>query len=384
MRAFVLTDASLERRAGQFVWLAIDTEKPENAAFKRKFPVEALPTFLVLDPKTETAALRWVGSATVPQLNKLLDDGRLAVRGTGRGVDQTLARADRFYGDGKYKEAASGYREALAAAPKGWPRYGRTVESLLYALDRTDEKMACARLALEAYPKLAGTPSGANVAASGLGCALGVKKETPGRADLVAELRAHTLSELQKPSAGISADDISSIYEALSDEREDAGDDAGRIRFLEERSAFLDREAAKATTPEQRAVFDSHRLGVALALGRPEKAIPMLEQSERDFPDDYNPPARLAAAYKAMKRWDEALAASDRALSKAYGPRKLLILQNRAEILAGKGDTAGARATLEQAITLAESLPEGQRSERTIAALRKKLETSSDTSKPKS
>jgi tetratricopeptide (TPR) repeat protein len=200
----------------------------------------------------------------------------------------------------------------------------------------------------------------------------------------VAQLRAHTLTELQKPSPGISADDISSIYEALSDEREDAGDDAGRIRFLEERSAFLDREAAKASTPEQRAVFDSHRLGVALALGRPERAIPMLEQSERDFPDDYNPPARLAAAYKAMKRWDEALAASDRALSKAYGPRKLLILQNRAEILAGKGDTAGARATLEQAISLAESLPEGQRSERTIAALRKKLESSSDSSKPKS
>ena len=382
MRAFVLTDASLERRAGQFVWLAIDTEKPENAAFNRKFPVEALPTFLVLDPKTETAALRWVGSATVPQLHKLLDDGRLAVRGNGRGVEQTLARADRFYGDGKYKEAARGYREALAAAPKGWPRYGRTVESLLYALERTDEQPACAQLALESYPKLAGTPGVTQPVNAYV--ALGMKKETAGRADLVAQLRAHTLAELQNPSAGIAADDISSIYDTLADEREDAGDDAGRIRFLEERSAFLDREAAKATTPEQRAVFDSHRLGVALALGRPEKAIPMLEQSERDFPDDYNPPARLAAAYKAMKRWDEALAASDRALSKAYGPRKLLILQNRAEILAGKGDAAGARATLEQAISLAESLPEGQRSERTIAALRKKLESSSDASKPKS
>ncbi|HEY6050490.1 MAG TPA: tetratricopeptide repeat protein, partial [Thermoanaerobaculia bacterium] len=111
-----------------------------------------------------------------------------------------------------------------------------------------------------------------------------------------------------------------------------------------------------------------------LALGRPEKAIPMLEQSERDFPNDYNPPARLASAYKAMKRWDEALAASDRALAKAYGPRKLLILQNRADILAGKGDAAGARATLAEAVALAESFPEGQRSERTIAALRKKLD----------
>jgi len=376
MRAFVLTDASIERRAGQFVWLAMDTEKAENAAFKRKFPVEALPTFLVLDPKTETPALRWVGSATVPQLHKLLDDGRAAVRGTGRGVEQILARADRFYGEGKYPDAVRGYREALAAAPKGWPRYGRTVESLLYALDRTDEQGPCARLAREAYPRLVGTPSGANVAASGLSCALGLKKEDPARASLVAAMREDTLQALKNAAAGLPADDISAIYQTLADERENAGDEAGKTRYLEEDARFLDREAARATTPEQRAVFDSHRLGLALALGRPEQAIPMLEQSERDFPDDYNPPARLATAYKAMKRWDDALAASDRALAKAYGPRKLLILQTRADILAGKGDTEGARATLAEALRMAESLPEGQRSERTIAALRKKLETS--------
>ena len=45
----------------------------------------------------------------------------------------------------------------------------------------------------------------------------------------------------------------------------------------------------------------------------------LFEQSQRDFPDDYNPPARLALAYRALKRWDEALAASDVAMSKAYG-----------------------------------------------------------------
>ena len=44
-----------------------------------------------------------------------------------------------------------------------------------------------------------------------------------------------------------------------------------------------------------------------LELGQPERALPMLQASERDLPDDYNPPARLAVAYKAMKRWDEAI-----------------------------------------------------------------------------
>jgi hypothetical protein len=76
-----------------------------------------------------------------------------------------------------------------------------------------------------------------------------------------------------------------------------------------------------------------------------------------------------------MKKYDEALAASDRALSLAYGPRKLGILRTRAEIFEGKGDAVSARKTIEDAIALAESLPEEQRSARTIAALKKKLET---------
>ena len=67
----------------------------------------------------------------------------------------------------------------------------------------------------------------------------------------------------------------------------------------------------------------------------------MLEASERDFPDDYNPPARLALAYRAMKKYDEALAASDRALARAYGPRKLVILQARADIYDEEGRRRG-------------------------------------------
>ena len=99
----------------------------------------------------------------------------------------------------------------------------------------------------------------------------------------------------------------------------------------------------------------------------------MLEQSEKDFPDDYNPPARLASAYRAMKQYDDAAAASDRALAKAYGPRKIGILQTRADIETGRGDAAASRRASRRRSRIAEALPEGQRSERTIAALKKKL-----------
>jgi tetratricopeptide (TPR) repeat protein len=100
----------------------------------------------------------------------------------------------------------------------------------------------------------------------------------------------------------------------------------------------------------------------------------MLEASARDVPKDYNPPARLAVAYKEMKRWDDALAAADRALALGSGPRMLRILGTRAEVLLAKGDRAGARATLERALEAAQDMPAGQRSERTIAAVRKRLD----------
>ena len=92
MKAFVFTDASLARHAGQFVWLAIDGEKAKNAAAVKKLKIPAYPTFYVMDAATEKIALRWVGGATVPQLHKFLDDGRIAVKGGGSELDALLAR----------------------------------------------------------------------------------------------------------------------------------------------------------------------------------------------------------------------------------------------------------------------------------------------------
>ena len=111
-----------------------------------------------------------------------------------------------------------------------------------------------------------------------------------------------------------------------------------------------------------------------MELQQPERAIPMLQASEKDLPDDYNPPSRLAVAYMAMKKPDEALAASNRALPKVSGPRRVQVLQRRSDIFAAKGDAAAAREALEQALASAEALPAGQRSEGQIKALKKKLE----------
>jgi tetratricopeptide (TPR) repeat protein len=374
MRAYVFTDRTLARHAGQFVWLSIDTEKPGNASFLTKYPVEAWPTYFVLDSAKERVAVRWVGGATVGQVGKILEDGKAATRGRETGIEAVLAGADAHFGEGKNAEAVREYREALSRAPRDWPKYGRATESLIFALQRVHDEKGCAETARDSFPRLALTSSAANVAASGLDCSLKLKPEDPAKAGLVAALAADARQVVSGREGSIAADDISSVYESLAAEREAAGDEAGRKRILSERAAFLEKAAGEAKNPEARAVFDSHRLSTYIELGEPERAIPMLEASERDLPEDYNPPARLAAAYKAAKRWDEALAASDRALAKAYGPRKVGILQTRADIYAGKGDPAAARRTLEETLAYAESLPAGQRSEKTIASLKKKLE----------
>ena len=86
MRAYVFTDASLSRHAGQFVWLALDFENSRNAAIVKRLKVSGLPTFFVLDPATERVAIRWLGGMTLPQVGTLLESGLAAVQSGGCGA----------------------------------------------------------------------------------------------------------------------------------------------------------------------------------------------------------------------------------------------------------------------------------------------------------
>src|SRR5438067_13024330 len=95
MRATVFRDPALTRHAGQFVWLSIDTEEAGNVVFLEKFPTEVSPTLLVIDPAAARPVLAWPGSATVPELEKLLDDGVQAVRGSAQAAaDADIERGD--------------------------------------------------------------------------------------------------------------------------------------------------------------------------------------------------------------------------------------------------------------------------------------------------
>ena len=369
MRANVFTDKALERYAGQFVWLAIDTENPANAKFLAKYPVNVWPTLFVIDPAKEQVALRYIGGATVPQLTKLLNDGaKLSGTAPQSASDKLLVEADQLAVQKKSAEAEKLYLKAVADAPKNWSRLGRAAESLTFVASDAKDYKQCVDSAIELLPRLTGTVSGANVAATGLSCASELQD-----AASIEKLEKATRAALDNPKIPLSGDDRSGLYDSLVSAREAVKDEAGAHALREQWAAFLEHEAKTAKTPEQRAVYDSHRVGVYLDLKTPEKAIPMLEQSERDFPKDYNPPARLGLIYREMKEYDKAIAAYDRALKLAYGPRKISIMRGRADTLAMKGDKEAAREAMKQTIAYAKSLPDEQQNPRTIAALEKRL-----------
>ncbi|HYC62887.1 MAG TPA: thiol reductase thioredoxin [Thermoanaerobaculia bacterium] len=374
MKAFVYSDKSLGRYVGRFVWLSINTEAPESAEFLKRYPIPALPTLLVLDAPRSNVVLRYVGGANITQLRQMLDDAEQRVRSRAEAsADQSLAAGDGLAADGQHAAAVKAYESAIASAPRRWRRLGRTTESLLFSLSMLPDKEGCATRAMALYPRVKGTVSSANVAAIGLSCAVSLDKEHKQRRKLLDALETATQEVFANKNIVLSDDDRSGLYIALIEARDAAGDEEGTIALQAQWASFLEGAAQRATTAEQRTVYDSHRVSAYLDLGTPEKAIPMLEQSERDFPDDYNPPARLALIYNAMKDYDKALAASDRALARVYGPRKLSVLSVRSDIYKGKGDLKAARDTIVEAIEYAKALPEGQRSATRIAAFEKRL-----------
>ncbi|MCP3099696.1 thioredoxin family protein [Myxococcus sp. K15C18031901] len=373
MKAYVLSDRSLARHAGRYVWLQVNTDLTQNAAFQEKFPVEFWPTLYVIDPREEKPLLRFAGSATVSQLEKLFEDGERAYKGGVTGAEALLARGDALYGEGRSAEAAETLTEALAEAPADWSRRGRAVESLLTAMYGAKQYEPCARKALEVLPGTPRSLSWANGALLGLSCALSLPEDQAGGKELRAALDAKVAEALAPPAIEMAADDRSGLYEVRVQAREEEKDEAGVKALAQEWLAYLEAEAAKAPNPDARSVFDSHRMLAAMKLGAPERAVPAIEQSEKDLPRDYNPPARLATLYRLQGRLDDALAANDRALALVQGSRRLSVLSGRADIHVARKDPAAAAKTLEEAIAFAKTLPTSQVSPRAVSGLEKKL-----------
>jgi len=377
MRAYVFKDAALAKHAGRFVWLSIDTEQPTGEAFLEKYPMEAWPTLFVIDPSTEKAQIKWLGSLNVSQLEKLLDDGEYAVRRAHTAPDDSaswearLAAADQRRAANELSAAAEQYAALLAQAPRDWARRGRVASALVSALAMQEAFEACAARSRELAPTFDGATL-ADVASTGLSCALSAPPGTAWAPAAVADLEPRVRASLNAP--GLLADDRSSVFESLIEAREAAHDAAGVTELARQWWDFLAQQADRVTDPEARAAFDPHRVLAAQKLGDPGRVIPVLQATERALPGDYNAPARLAAVYLALGRLEEGLAANARARAKVYGPRAIRVMETQAGLLEKKGDLTAARQALQEALALARAMPLARRSERQIHHLQAALD----------
>ena len=351
MRASVLKDPSLLKRAGQFAWLSIDSEKPSNAAFNAKFPMEGVPSFLVIDPNSGKATLSWYGTATASQLNGLMDDGlRAAAGGGGSGPEALLARADEANARKDYVQAATLYRQAIDAGGSNWPKRARIIESLVTAESFTPNHQAqCAEVALREAPTMARDRSFVNTVAIGLQCA---KPGTP------ESLKLQKLGEEAVKIPGVLSDDTSGMYMVLTDSYRSGKNEAAATRAAEAWVGYLKQQLAKAASPEARMALDLQLTTAARLLNKPEVAIPEVERVERELPKDYNPPRLLASLYNLSGRHEDAVRECGHALALAYGPTKLNMYITCGGFLAKNGDRTGARRLYQDGIAFGKSLPE--------------------------
>ena len=64
MQRFVLSDPGMKPVADAVVWSSVETEREENKPVVEKYPLDAWPTFLIVDPESEDVLGRFLGSGT--------------------------------------------------------------------------------------------------------------------------------------------------------------------------------------------------------------------------------------------------------------------------------------------------------------------------------
>jgi tetratricopeptide (TPR) repeat protein/thiol-disulfide isomerase/thioredoxin len=374
MKHFVLSDPALSALSDRVVFASIDTDRPEAAAFLAKHNVKAWPTFFVIDPASDKVVGYWAGSASLREMRALLEESVATMRGNALDpAGRAFAAARAAHGAGDLAAAAQRYKEALAAAPPAWPNRGAAYVGWIESLAGAKAWSECAAVGQAHAAEVNGSSAPGDFASYLLSCA---EKLPAGPEQAAARKAAVTrLQEITaRPPADASVDDRQDAYATLAEGLEALGDAAGARAAQEARVALLEQAARAARSPMEAQTFDYARAGAYVALGRGEEAVKMLTQRERELPDSYEPPARLAGVLYKMGKMDDALAAVDRAIARAYGPRKLRYLKLRADILAKKGDHAGALAAVRDEVKGWESLAPGQASPEQLAEAKRRLE----------
>jgi tetratricopeptide (TPR) repeat protein len=376
MKRFVFPDPGLRPVKDAVVWLSIDGENPKNNAFLDRFPLDAWPTFLVIEPRGERVVGRWIGAASVNDFRAFVQEGARA--GAGKKPDPATAELHKGYearAKGDFAAAAGAYRKALQLTNKDDPARPERLVLLAMALARSSSAEAareCVQLGLREMHHTGDTSIATDFLAAADACA----GRLPAGDPQVAELREKSIARLStlvaKTDAPLSVDDRSDAQASLIELLDQSGRHEDAVAVAKARLRLLEEAAAAAPDTTMASTFDAHRTDTYLYLKEPAKAEELLASREKQMPDDYNPPARLARVLLEEGKLPEAEAAVDRALAKmTRGQRRLGVLALKTRILDKEGKPSAA--VVQEQLDVLRELPRTQRNPELQAQLQKKL-----------
>jgi tetratricopeptide (TPR) repeat protein len=349
----LLDHADLARYAGQFVWLDLNYDTPENRAFLEKFGAEATPTFFVIDPQDEQVTAMQPGAMSLPELTQFLDRGASGVFSKKQTpADAALKRGDALLAH-QPANAAKAYKEAIHMAPATWPQRELAEASLVQALQDSSQSQQCAETAATVTAPMKRGEIFARTVVAGLWCLVSTSP-SPWSEGALRKLEPLAEEALTLPTTV--RDHRDEIYRTLMNLSVARNDNAAAGKFGDRWLAELD--AIKPRSDDERSALDIARVENVQTFGDPARILPALRASERAMPDNYNASLRLAQMESAAKHYDEAIAACDRGLSRAPGANgRAWLLRTKAQVLTIKGQTAEARRALEEALQAAQAIP---------------------------
>jgi len=368
MRA-LLAQADLARYAGQFVWLDLNFDKPENLAFLTKFGANATPTFFVISPYDEQVVATQTGAMSFAELTQFLDRGAAsAISKTQTPGDEALMRGDALLAQ-QPAEAAKAYHESLLLAPPAWARRELAEASFVGALRDSRQYQQCGETAVAEASSMNRDSMFARTVVAGMWCVVSVDP-APWSDGAAAKLIPLAEEALTLPTTV--RDHRDEIYRTLMYNAVNHGNSADAAKWGNRWLAELDR--IKPANDEERSAIDIARVENIQVFGDPRRILPALIASERAMPRNYNASLRLAQMQLSAQHYREGIAACDRGLARDPGALgRSWLLYTKAQGLTQEGRTAEAQNALENALPAARAIPNEESRRMNITMIEKAL-----------
>ncbi|HWC18578.1 MAG TPA: hypothetical protein VG498_16330 [Terriglobales bacterium] len=364
----MLAHADLHRYAGQFVWLEMNFDKPENQEFFSRFAASSTPTFYVINAEGKVLADQ-PGAMSEVELRAFLDRGASLVQNRQTPADAALERADALLST-KSPEAVAAYQEVLRLAPREWLRRPLAQYSLVTALQLNQRHQECAETAVREALVMKHDNTFASTVIAGMWCLVQGDEAAAWRSSAASKLEPLAKQALSSPDT--IRDERNELYRTLM-YLAISRNESSQAGVLEDKW-LGELDSVRPADDEERSAVDIARVEAIQIYGDPERILPALRASEQSMAHNYNASLRVAQMEKAAKHYDAAITACERGLSRDPGAAgRSWLLQTKADALKQKGDSAQARETLERALKAAQEIPSQSQRENNVRRIKQAL-----------